>query len=353
MTKVRGVYEHPKGSRIWWCQYFVHGKRHRERAGNRSDAIKLYSKRKTEALQGDKFPELRRRRVTFGELIDDAIAFARVHNKSPQDIVGKGELVRPRLGALQAEAVTPDAISAWISQRKCSPATFNHYKAFFSLCFREGMRSGKVTSNPARLVRRRAEPAGRQRYLTREEYVLVMAQIDRPERKLAFLVSIYTGMRLSEQFTLLWSQIDFARGEIHLTETKNGSDRSIPMVSLVRGALAGERERVSPAPSDLVFPRQRNGKRPTHPRWFPIAAAAAGVENYTWHNNRHTFISWLAINGTPLKTIQELAGHKSISMTARYAHLSPDHRIAEMERMASPVAPTAIKTAIGKKIGRA
>jgi hypothetical protein len=54
---------------------------------------------------------------------------------------------------------------------------------------------------------------------------------------------------------------------------------------------------------------------------------------YVWHSNRHTFCSWLAIAGVPLKTIQELAGHKTIAITAQYAHLCPDHKQSEVEKI--------------------
>ena len=61
----------------------------------------------------------------------------------------------------------------------------------------------------------------------------------------------------------------------------------------------------------------------------------AGIQGYVWHSNRHTFCSWLAMAGATIKEIQELAGHKTISMSARYAHLSPDHKLSVIERIAA------------------
>ncbi len=57
--------------------------------------------------------------------------------------------------------------------------------------------------------------------------------------------------------------------------------------------------------------------------WFEPVIKDAGIPGYTWHCNRHTFRSWLAVAGVSIKEIQELAGHKTIPMAARYAHLSP------------------------------
>jgi site-specific recombinase XerD len=61
----------------------------------------------------------------------------------------------------------------------------------------------------------------------------------------------------------------------------------------------------------------------------------AGITGYVWHSNRHTFCSWLAMAGATIKEIQEAAGHKTITMSARYSHLSPEHKQSVVERIAS------------------
>jgi site-specific recombinase XerD len=61
--------------------------------------------------------------------------------------------------------------------------------------------------------------------------------------------------------------------------------------------------------------------------------AAAKIEGYVWHSNRHTFCSRLAMAGATIKEIQEAAGHKTITMSARYAHLSPKHQQSVLERI--------------------
>src|SRR5258707_6108148 len=59
----RGVYENPVGSGIWWIHYYAAGKRHREKVGRKSDAIKIYHTRKADAAAGRKLPELRHSKV--------------------------------------------------------------------------------------------------------------------------------------------------------------------------------------------------------------------------------------------------------------------------------------------------
>ena len=84
--KVRGVFERPAGSEIWWIQYFENGRRHRERVGAKSHAIKLYQKRKTQIFTGAKLPELQRRRVTFAELLECGVAYAQDTTKPPANM---------------------------------------------------------------------------------------------------------------------------------------------------------------------------------------------------------------------------------------------------------------------------
>src|SRR6185437_8456592 len=203
-AKVRGVFEHPKGSDIWWCQYFENGKRKRERVGRWSDAIALYQKRKTQIRRGEKLPELTRKRVTVGELIDGAVEHAREHNLLMRNYEGKAELLRADLGHRAAEDVGVDDLASWIRKRGGSPATFNRYRSFISVCYREGMRSGKVTKNPARLLAQKREPRGRERFLDRKkEYPVVLKAMEEkfPARVNAFRFSIFSGARLGEQFS--------------------------------------------------------------------------------------------------------------------------------------------------------
>lgn len=196
------------------------------------------------------------------------------------------------------------------------------------------MRNGKVKANPARLVAARAENNARVRYLLPDEEKALRTAME--NGRLCYIpaldVALNSGMRLSEQFSLTWEAIDFGRKEIVLDETKNGSSRHIPMNSTCEAAfrslvVAGQK------PADRVF-SSRHGKAINTPRkWFEASAEEAGITDLTWHSLRHTFCSRLAMAGVDIRTIAQLAGHKTLAMAMRYSHLSPSHNLSAIEKL--------------------
>ncbi len=322
IPKVRGVYEYPKESGIWWVQYFDADKqRHREKVGRRSAAIDLYKNRKAEIRAGKKLPKnIQRGAITLKQLADDILVYSTNNHGDQRNVRSRVNQILPKFGDLEAASIKPADIDQWISSHTSTPATFNRYRALFSLIYREAIRNDKVATNPARLVRQRPEGNGRIRYLLDEEEKALRETILEmfPEHLPELVIAIGSGMRKSEQYKLTWpTQVDFARREIHLPKTKNNEARDIPMNSDVLAAfeiLRGDRKK----PTGRVFPI-------SDPKgWFESARAKSGVENFRWHDCRHTFCSRLAMAGVPLKTIQVLAGHKTISITARYTHLAPN-----------------------------
>lgn len=334
MKKARGLFERPAGSGCWWINYYVDGKQHREKIGRRSDAIAAYQKRKADARRGLKMPELMPGKVvSFASLSEMAVEHAKTHLKSIEHYVTKDKILQKDFGERAAAKITPQEINEWLTEHCKTPATANRYRAFMSLAYRLGMENGKVESNPARLVRLRTENNARLRFLSRDEYakLLRIVQRDNPQQVPAFTVSVYTGMRWGEQFSLTWEQVDMKRKVIRLTQTKNGSARNVPLNSVSLDALKEQRAAVPHGAGEPVFPLP--GPKADCRWWFIPAVTEAKITDYTWHNNRHTFCSWLAMAGVSTKEIQVLAGHKTITMAARYAHLSPEATASASERL--------------------
>jgi hypothetical protein len=207
------------------------------------------------------------------------------------------------------------------------------------MIFREAIRNGWADRNPARLIKAKKEDNARIRFLSddEEKELRQILADDYQNRYLnEFEIALHTGMRRSEQFSLEWAQTDLRAKRIHLLKTKNGSDRAIPLNSVAVAALerqwhvSGQLQRVFVTEDGKPFIR-----KPIR-RWFEEAIVKAGIRNFSWHCLRHTFCSRLVMAGVPLKTVQELMGHKTIQMTARYAHLAPEHLRSAVEMITSP-----------------
>jgi site-specific recombinase XerD len=340
--KHRGVFEREKGSGIYWVRFVdVDGKRKARCVGIFSDAVDFYEAEKVRIRRRIVAPVAGHRGVRFGQLIDDAVKHIETSHRDQRNFSQRLEMVREQFGHRVVESITPAEIADWFAtmteERKWEPATVNRYRAAMSKAFKIGIQNRKVNSNPARLVPQRKEPAGKIRFLSdAEEVRLRKALQGRPMCIPQLDVALNTGMRKSEQFSITWDQVDVEQKYIHLSTTKNGSDRYVSLNSQVLRVLKELKETHArlklPADSTLFVSAQK--KPMSDPReWFAAACDEAEITGVTWHTLRHTFASRLVMAGVDLKTVQDLMGHKTIAMTARYAHLSPAHKLSALERL--------------------
>ena len=333
--KERGVFEKVPGSGIWWIRFKVKGVEHREKVGRRGDAMKLYAMRRADVVRGVKMPaNMKHKGVKFSEIAQEAIDWYTNHERRDlRNFKSRMKYILEAFGDWVADEIKPSDIDSWLGAHEWSPATKNRYKNVFGKTYKIALADGKVTGNPARLVEQRAENNARIRFLSDDEEKRLRAAITKqfPWHMPEFDVALNTGMRLSEQYSLEWSQVSLTRKRLRLEKTKNGSDREIPLNKTCLMALAALH---AIRPHDGRVFQSKYGKDLNHPRgWFDLAIARAKVINFRWHDLRHTFISRLVMKDVNLRTVQELAGHKTISMTTRYAHLAPEHNQAAIEKL--------------------
>ena len=332
----RGVFQKVPGKNSpWWIRYVdAQGRFRREKAGTKSAALMLYRKRKTEALEGKKLPEkLRRATVTFAEIARDVLTYSKANKLSYRNDAGRMEVLLGWFREYPAEAITAQDIERRFEQQDWSPATANRYRALLSLTYRLAIRNGKVKENPARLVSHRLEDNARIRFLSPEEETCLRAAIEArcPEHLPELILSLNTGLRLSEQYGLQWENVLFSRRSLTIPRSKNGTARHVPLNQAALRALEALRQRN--ASSEFVC-----GGVTEPRRWFEPVVRDAGVSGFSWHCLRHTFASRLIMAGVDLRTVQELLGHKTIAMTVRYSHLAPKHTLAAVERLDVPSA---------------
>lgn len=341
----RGVFEKHPGSGEWWiCFWDAQGRKRREKAGTKSNAIDLYRKRKNEALLGRKLPEkLRRAVVSFKDIAEDAIADIERRYRRPADEISRLNVVIDWFGSREAASITPKEIEARLhaaaAESEWSPATINHYRTIMSLAYRLARRDGKVETNPVRDVPHQRENNTRTRALALEEEKALRAAIREryPLHELELDFALQTGLRQGSQYQLKWEMVDWDTHVLHIPRTKNDEPIHLPLNDAALTVLRKLKE--SSKGKERVFISQENGEPLNCPKhWFTNAVRLAGVQDFRWHDLRHTFATRLRQRGVALEDIADLLGHKTLAMTKRYAHISMERLHAAVKQLS--VTPT-------------
>jgi len=184
----------------------------------------------------------------------------------------------------------------------------------------------------APMVRMLKEPTRRIRFLTRQEADRLLRELpDHMADIVAF--SLATGLRRSNVTGLLWSQVNLARqvAWIHADQAKVRKAIPVPLnseaIQIVTRQLGKHPTHVFTYKGNTIFQVSTKG-------WY-AALKRAGIEDFRWHDLRHTWASWHVQNGTPMFALQEMGGWESPEMVRRYAHLAADHLAPYAERLCS------------------
>jgi integrase len=206
--------------------------------------------------------------------------------------------------------------------------------------FNLAIRWGKAKENPVRKVKFFKVQNQRIRYLSEQQARLFLAYCCKDLKPIVIL-ALYTGMRLSEITRLTWNQIDWDKKEITLLVTKNQQIRRIPMCLEVQQALSDIPRSMH---HQYVFCDELGRPKICIRSAFQRAIKRVGLEDFRFHDLRHTFASWLVMRGTDLRTVAGLLGHKDLRMTMRYSHLSPAHLRQAVDKLPSIGVDTHVDT---------
>ena len=314
----------------------------------KTDAVRWANQTEAAIIDGRFFKTAESQKHTLSDLIDRYIRDvlprkAKVYVEYASQLKWWEEQIGDvRLSDLSTALISEkrDLLSRTITNRKkqMSPARVNRYMAALSTALNTSIREWEwMEDNPMRKISKLKEPRGRVRYLKNEEKERLLDACNSVNNHLylAVVLALSTGARQQEIWGLLWSDVNFEKGFITFTETKNDEFRSVPLVGLGRELLL-EHSRIRRIDSDLVFPSKKNPAVSYDFRnpWKK-ALVVAEVEDFRWHDLRHSCASYLAMNGVPMRTIAEILGHKTLSMVQRYTHLSTEHlteAISDMNR---------------------
>lgn len=188
---------------------------------------------------------------------------------------------------------------------------------------------GWLLTNPAAGLPKLREPPGRNRFLSDDERQrLIEACRASPERALLPMVlcALSSGARSGELLALRWRDVDLTKGRGVIRASKGGDGRTLYFVGQALEALK-EHAKVRPLHGEArVFASDETGRYPfQYGEPFRAAVNVAEIEDFKFHDLRHSCASYLAQNGASLLEIGQVLGHRSVETTKRYAHLAAGH----------------------------
>ena len=296
--------------RIWWIELTSEAGRVRRSAGttDRKAAQQFHEKVKGEIWRQEKLGEAPP--VTWVEAV---AKWMKIRPRPMQDRYLIRALDVPSGTLLPLESTR---LASLIGTRPAG--TFNRY-----LSLVVAIHNAASVKPPA--VKRKPNPAGRTRWLRREEWnrLKPALEAESPLLRQAAEFTLATGLRENNVLELQWGQIDLRRrvAWLHGDQMKGGEPLGVPLNDAACTILA-ERRGIH---KDWVFgnpaaPLTRASNR----AWY-AAVKAAKLPGFRWHDLRHTWASWHVMNGTRIEELQQLGGWKTLQMVQRYAHLAPDH----------------------------
>jgi len=342
-------YEKEDGSISYHAEVRLRGHpSQRESFRTRSLAKKWIQDTESAIRDGRHFKTAEAKRHTLGELIDRFILqWLPKHPKHQAKQTALLTWWKNRLGHLLLSDLTSsviadgrDALLSETTKRKRlrTSSTVNRYLASLSKALSIAVKEwGWLDDSPMRKVSKPRETPGRERFLSLEEKDKLLDACKRSDNSFLFplvSLSLLTAMRFGEIIKLEWEDIDFTHHTITLRETKNGDRRVIPLIDAVESLF-----KLCPTytvnASGLIFKSKRQNNQSgfiSVRKAFQNALQDAGIQNFRWHDLRHTAASYLAMNGATQGELMAILGHRSPHMTRRYAHYSQKHLEGLMQR---------------------
>jgi integrase len=317
-----GLYRRGK---TYWLSITHDGKRIQRslKTDNKRLAEKLHARVLMDVVEGRYFENARAKRITFAEMVEK---YLNKYGKQ-RDLYTVRRLL-PAFGHLRLADVTTEAVSDYrdVRLKKVKPATVYQELALMRRMFNVARREWKwVKDNPVSdLSFSVGDSNARDRWLTLEEEQRLIKAASPLWVKSIVVFALNTGMRRGEILNLKWKDVNFKKRIVTVQKSKNGEKRSIPMTNQLVVVMKGRKVIDI---SGNVFPVTRDAVRDA----FERAIDKAEIEDFHFHDMRHTFATRLVQNGVDLYKVKELLGHKTIAMTMRYAHHCPESLRSSVE----------------------
>ena len=321
-----------KDSKVWWLKITIAGKTIQRTTGtaDKIGAQELHDKLKAQLWEQERLgvkPSYFWQEAVIRWLNETSDKATHKEDKS------KLAWLDIYLSDLNLDEITLDVIdnirSAKLSE--ASKATVNRYLALVrSILIRARDEWEWIEKAPK--IRLFKETNNRERSLTVEQAKTLLNELPQHQQE-TVLFALATGLRQSNVVNMEWSQInlELRHAWVKATQSKNGKPIAIPLNEI---ALEVLRRQIGKHPTRVFTFRCKPFKAANTKAWVQ-ALKRAGIEDFKWHDLRHTWATWQRQAGTPTHELQRLGGWKTAAMVERYAHLAPDHLANAASRIES------------------
>lgn len=330
--------------RSYQIRYKINGRLREEVIGKKTEGIteQYCHQKRNEALNkakfGDDTPIVKHKKKNFMTVQDLADVYFEdtIENKSNRQIQGKYNLhIEPIFGHLDIHTIEQDDIIKWKRTINRAPKTVNSTVELLSTIYNHSIKKGLKVVNPCTGINKAKINNQREKYLDSDEIKeLKKAVKDNPILYSFVLLSLSTGGRRETILDIQKKDINLKAGTVNLVDFKNNgeaytgfleNDALQYLKSIYWDRLKPNDYVIGLSSKKIPAKTLSNNLRPILNKLFNKGLDENDTKNRTViHTLRHTFASHLAINGTPIFTIQKLLNHKDIKDTLRYAKLAPD-----------------------------
>jgi site-specific recombinase XerD len=308
--------------------------------GNRREAERWAVNQEKKALLSRCSAEAQAKARTVGDMISKYLVEVLPNKKHNTQLSQAHQLEywSGLLGAMSiADVRTPQVAEAKTILRPRSNSTINAYLSALSHVYTMAIKEWEwCETNPVKNVWRLPEGNARTRFLSDSERgkLLFYCRVSSCSvLHTIVVVTLSTGPRKSEVRSLKFSDYNPHLHEVYLDETKNGERRRVALFGMARDLMAKAYAERKPG-QIYFFPSPHDARRPIDFRYsWEKVLERAQIENFCFHDLRHSAASYLAWQGATLQDIQEILGHKNIGTTRKYTHLTRSRTDGLVERM--------------------
>lgn len=325
------VYKKPNGK--WYCLFMIKGERVHKLLDGAKDkesakALEDAERFNLRQIQGG-IKKREEKKYSINKAIDLYLNYSKLHKKDYIHDISKTKSIKNFFKNKNIDDILTKDIENYIKylrlEKNLSNATINRYLAALKKMFNIAIANDMLHRNPCVNIKKLKENNEKIRYLTIEEEKRLFEVL--PEHiKPIVVCALQTGMRRSNILNLRWEQIDFEYNFIEIEKQENKGHKIIRIP--ISEKLLTELKTIGIKNNGYVFinPETQKPYNTIRKAWLS-ALKRANIENFRFHDLRHTVATRLVERNVDIRTVQEIMAHSSISTTQRYMHPTPKRKL--------------------------